>query len=156
MHRACKQIMLTPVKTHRPSRSPCPIGRASSIIGDRWAILILREAFLGITRFDDFLKRLRISRAALTSRLKLLADAGVIHRDPPKGKRADYRLTDAGKDLFTTITALRQWGDRWLFEDGHEPMPITTSSGDEVADVIVMTKAGVPFTLEERLLPDIV
>jgi DNA-binding HxlR family transcriptional regulator len=141
------------MKTHRPSRSPCPIGRASSIIGDRWAILILREAFLGITRFDDFLKRLRISRAALTSRLKILADAGIIFRDPPEGKRADYRLTEAGKDLFTTITALRQWGDRWLFDEEHQPLPITTMDGDEVAEVIVMTKAGKPFTLEERALP---
>jgi DNA-binding HxlR family transcriptional regulator len=142
------------MKTHRPSRSPCPIGRASSIIGDRWAILILREAFLGITRFDDFLKRLRISRAALTSRLKLLADAGVILRDPPEGKRADYRLTESGKDLFTTITALRQWGDRWLFEEGHEPLPLKTIDGDEVADVIVITKSGAPFIPEERALPD--
>lgn len=146
--------MFTPVKTHRPSRSPCPIGRASLIIGDRWAILILREAFLGITRFDDFLRRLRISRAALTSRLKLLAGAGVIHRDPPEGKRADYRLTEAGKDLFTTITALRQWGDRWLFDDTHQAVPIKTTEGEEVAELAVMTKAGKPFTLDERASPD--
>ncbi len=142
------------MKIHRPSRSPCPIGRASSIIGDRWSILILREAFLGITRFDDFLKRLRISRAALTSRLKLLADADIIFRDPPEGKRADYRLTDAGQDLFTTITALRQWGDRWLFDEGHEPVAIKTLSGDEVADVMVMTKAGQPFLLDQRMPPN--
>ncbi len=141
------------VKTHRPSRSPCPIGRASSIIGDRWAILILREAFLGITRFDDFLKRLRISRAALSSRLKLLTDAEVLHRDPPEGKRAEYRLTDAGKDLFTTITALRQWGDRWLFEEGHQPLPLKTLNGEEVAEVAVMTKTGAMFALEDRALP---
>ena len=146
---------MQPVKTHRPSRSPCPIGRASSIIGDRWAILIVREAFLGITRFDDFLKRLRISRAALTSRLKLLTEAGIMHRDPPEGKRADYRLTESGRDLFTTITAMRQWGDRWLFEDGHEPVPLRTLDGDEVAEVIVVTKAGTLFRPEQRKQPDL-
>ncbi len=105
------------MKSFTPSRSPCPIGRASRIVGDRWALLILREAFLGAERFEQFLDRLDISRAALTSRLGILVAAGVFERVPPEGKRAAYRLTDAGRDLRPTIEALRAWGDAWLFAE---------------------------------------
>lgn len=105
------------MKSFTPSRSPCPIGRASRIVGDRWALLILREAFLGAERFEQFLDRLDISRAALTSRLGILVAAGVFERVPPEGKRAAYRLTDAGRDLQPTIEALRAWGDAWLFAE---------------------------------------
>ncbi|WP_229727036.1 winged helix-turn-helix transcriptional regulator [Sphingomonas alpina] len=86
-------------------------------MGDRWALLILREAFLGAERFEQFLDRLDISRAALTSRLGILVAAGVFERVPPEGKRAAYRLTDAGRDLRPTIEALRAWGDAWLFAE---------------------------------------
>ena len=134
------------------SRSPCPIGRASRILGDRWALLILREAFLGIDRFDAFMERLPISRAALTSRLKMLVDAGVLERDPPTGKRATYRLTDAGNDLFPTLTALRQWSDRWLFEAGHQPLPVRTRFGENVAPIMVTTASGRLVTAADRLL----
>ncbi|MES2057818.1 MAG: helix-turn-helix domain-containing protein [Pseudomonadota bacterium] len=103
------------MKSFTPSRSPCPIGRASRIVGDRWALLILREAFLGAERFEQFLDRLDISRAALTSRLGILVAAGIFERVPPEGKRAVYRLTEAGQALRPTIEALRAWGDAWLF-----------------------------------------
>jgi DNA-binding HxlR family transcriptional regulator len=133
-----------------PSRSPCPIGRAARILGDRWALLILREAFLGVSRFDGFLDRLPISRAMLTSRLRLLVSAGVLQRDPPQSKRAVYRLTPAGEDLFTTLTALRQWGDRWLFDAGHQPMPLMTQEGAVIAPVRVETLAGAPVAARDR------
>ncbi len=103
------------MKSYQPSRSPCPIGRASRIVGDRWALLILREAFLGAERFDQFLERLDISRAALSSRLGILVAGGVLERVPPEGKRAVYRLTEAGRALTPTYEALRAWGDAWLF-----------------------------------------
>ena len=135
------------------SRSPCPIGRASRILGDRWALLILREAFLGVDRFDDFLARLPISRAILTARLKMLVDAQVLSRQPPSGKRAAYRLTEAGNDLFPMLTALRQWGDRWLFEPGHRPLPVRTRFGEDVAPVEVRTTGGRPVVASDRLLP---
>lgn len=86
------------------------------MLGDRWALLIVREAFLGIERHDEFLSRLDISRAALASRLKLLVEAGVLERDPPAAKRAVYRLTEAGRDLAGTMGAMRDWGQRWLFD----------------------------------------
>ncbi|NJS15823.1 MAG: helix-turn-helix transcriptional regulator, partial [Sphingopyxis sp.] len=83
------------MKAYTPSRSPCPVGRASRLLGDRWVLLILREAFLGVERFEDFIDRLDISRAALASRLGWMVDAGVLERVPPDAKRAAYRLTEA-------------------------------------------------------------
>lgn len=103
------------MKSFTQSRSPCPIGRASRILGDRWALLILREAFLGVDRFDAFMERLPISRAALSSRLGILVESGVMERDPPEGRRAAYRLTEAGQALRPTYEAMRAWGDQWLF-----------------------------------------
>lgn len=102
------------MKPYTASRSPCPIGRASRLLGDRWVLLILRDAFLGIDRFDAFIDRLGISRAALTSRLGWLVEAGLMERIPPDAARARYRLTPAGEALAPTMAAIREWGDAWL------------------------------------------
>ena len=98
----------------RPSSSPCPVGRASRLLGDRWVLLIIREAFLGATRFEEFLPNTGINRAALTTRLKALVDYGVLERDPPTGRRAEYRLTKAGEALLPLIRVMREWGERYL------------------------------------------
>ena len=102
------------MRDYTPSRSPCAVGRASRLLGDRWVLLILREAFLGVERFEDFIDRLDISRAALTSRLGWMVDAGVLERVPPGAKRAAYRLTDAGRALGPTYMAIKAWGEEWL------------------------------------------
>jgi DNA-binding HxlR family transcriptional regulator len=102
------------MKEYVPSRSPCAVGRASRLLGDRWVLLILREAFLGVERFEDFIERLDISRAALTSRLGWMVDAGVLERVPPDAKRAAYRLTDSGRALAPTYAAIKAWGEEWL------------------------------------------
>lgn len=102
------------MKPYTASRSPCPIGRASRLLGDRWVLLLLRELFLGVDRFDGFLERLPISRATLTARLEWLIDAGVVLREPPDARRARYRLTEAGLALAPTLDAVRRWGDAWL------------------------------------------
>lgn len=114
------------MKAYTPSRSPCAVGRASRILGDRWVLLILREAFLGVERFEDFIDRLAISRAALTSRLGWMVDAGILERDPPGARRAVYRLTDAGRALQPTYQAIKAWGDAWL-----PPVPGETRSDPE-------------------------
>lgn len=106
------------MKDYIASRSPCAVGRASRLLGDRWVLLILREAFLGFDRFEDFIDRLDISRAALTSRLGWMVAAGVMERVPPDGKRAAYRLTDAGQALRPTYDAIKTWGDEWLPRGG--------------------------------------
>lgn len=106
------------MKTYRASRSPCPIGRAARVLGDRWVIMILREAFLGADRFEQFVERTGINRAALTSRLEILQEAGLMRRDPPEGKRARYVLTDAGMALVPVYKAMADWGSEHLFEEG--------------------------------------
>jgi DNA-binding HxlR family transcriptional regulator len=93
----------------------CSLARGLEMIGDWWSPLILRDLFLNVTRFDDLIEDLGISRNLLTSRLNALIDKGVIEREayqrhPP---RYEYRLTEAGRDLVPAILALTAWGDRW-------------------------------------------
>ncbi len=119
------------MKTYQPSRSPCPIGRAARILGDRWIILILREAFLGAERFEQFIERLGINRAALTSRLDMLQEAGLIQRDPPEGKRARYILTDAALDLQPLYREMAEWGSRHLFDNSEKRGDWPTQQSDD-------------------------
>jgi DNA-binding HxlR family transcriptional regulator len=116
----CKSDNQT-MKTYLPSRAPCPVGRAARLLGDRWVLLILRDAFLGAERFEEFIERLGINRAALTSRLAILQDAGLLRRDPPEGKRARYILTDTARALVPTFTELAGWSSAHLFADGERP-----------------------------------
>lgn len=102
------------MKPYRPSRSPCPVGRASRVVGDRWVLLILREALLGVDRFEAFAERLGISRATLTSRLAWMVEAGLLRREPPDAKYARYLLSDAGRAFAPVVEALASWGDAWL------------------------------------------
>lgn len=117
------------MKNYAPSRSPCAVGRASRLLGDRWVLLILREAFLGFDRFEDFIERLDISRAALTSRLGWMVAAGVMERVPPDSKRAVYRLTAAGEALRPTYDAIKLWGDEWLPRAAKEHGPDDAGPG---------------------------
>lgn len=137
----------------QPSRSPCPIGRAARVLGDRWALLILREAMMGVETFAVFQRRLAIPRAALVSRLRWLIEAGVMVRVPPEGRRATYCLTEAGRDLFPTLMAMRQWGDRWLFGPDHVAMAVPTRHGEPIASVELRTPSGRRVTFDDRLIP---
>src|SRR6266702_7141493 len=105
------------------ARAKCPMARSVVLIGEWGSLLILREAFGGIRRFDDLQKRSGISRNLLTTRLKKLVDGGVLERRPiaSDAKRHEYALTEKVEDLFTMIIALRQWGDRWLFPKDRYP-----------------------------------
>lgn len=109
------------MKTYTPSRAPCPIGRAARLLGDRWVLLILRDALLGAERFEEFIDRLGINRAALTSRLAILQEAGLLRREPPGGKRARYVLTDKARALVPLFTELGTWGARHLFAEDERP-----------------------------------
>ena len=102
----------------------CSIAQALEIVGEWWTLLILRDAFLGIRRFDDFVDRLGISRNVLTDRLDKLVAADVLERrayDEGRG-RYDYVLTDKGLALWPVITTLREWGDEWITGEGNEPV----------------------------------
>jgi DNA-binding HxlR family transcriptional regulator len=109
------------MKTYTPSRAPCPIARAARVLGDRWVLLILRDAFLGAERFEEFVERLGINRAALTSRLAILQEAGLMRRIPPEGKRARYVLTDKARALVPLYEQLGAWGAEHLFAEGESP-----------------------------------
>src|SRR6476659_7456184 len=99
----------------------CSIARPASLLGDRWTLVILRQAFSVIKRYEDFQTSLGISRSLLSDRLGKLVDAGILRREPYKDAirtRERYRLTDKGLDLYPVLMALREWGDRYMAEDG--------------------------------------
>ncbi len=97
----------------------CSIARSLEIVGERWTLLILRDAVLGLTRFEEFQDKLEIASNVLTSRLKLLCDEEVLERvaDEDRPGRPKYLLTDKGRELAPVLIALMKWGDR------HYPTP---------------------------------
>jgi DNA-binding HxlR family transcriptional regulator len=104
------------------SADRCTIAKSLDVITTRSAFLILREAFYGTTRFDDFAERVGISEPVTAARLRELVDQGLLeredYREPGQRTRRRYRLTEKGADLFPALAALMQWGDRWLDERG--------------------------------------
>jgi DNA-binding HxlR family transcriptional regulator len=100
----------------------CTIAGSLDVIASRSAFLILREAFYGTTRFDDFAERVGISESVAAARLRELVDDGLLEREdyqePGQRTRQRYLLTDKGADLFPVLVALMQWGDRWVDGDG--------------------------------------
>lgn len=97
-------------------RLPCSVARALSVVGDRWTLLILRDAFLGARRFDHFAASLKLSPHLLSTRLQKLVDEGILERRAYQAQpvRYEYRLTDKGRDLYPVIASLVRWGDRWM------------------------------------------
>ena len=98
----------------------CSVAQCLEVIGEWWTMLILRDVFLGVTRFDEFQQRLGISRNVLNQRLTHLVEHGVLEKvayseRPP---RYDYRLTEKGRDLWPVLTTMRQWGDKHAAPDG--------------------------------------
>ena len=95
----------------------CTIGAAVGIIGEKWTFLVLREVFNGVRRFDDMQRRTQAPRQILSDRLARLVDRGLLRRVPYQehGQRSrhEYRLTEAGLDLYPVLVALMQWGDRY-------------------------------------------
>ncbi|MFH8836986.1 winged helix-turn-helix transcriptional regulator [Streptomyces sp. NPDC017868] len=93
----------------------CPVGRALDVVGEKWSLLILRDAFNGVRRYDEFRRHLGLSEAVLADRLRKLVTAGVLrsepYREPGARTRHEYRLTRKGVDLWPVLLALKQWGD---------------------------------------------
>jgi DNA-binding HxlR family transcriptional regulator len=99
----------------------CSIARTASLIGDRWTLVILRQAFAGIRRFDDLQRSLGVSPALLSNRLTLLVDAGLLAKRPyadVRRTRHEYALTERGMGAYTLLQAMRAWGDEHLAPDG--------------------------------------
>jgi DNA-binding HxlR family transcriptional regulator len=107
----------------------CSIARALEIVGERWTLLIVRDAFLGRRRFDEFQESLGISRNVLTERLGRLVDEGILERVlyQERPERYEYLLTRKGRDLYIALAGLRQWGDRYISE---KPPTLVRSKSD--------------------------
>lgn len=104
----------------------CSVARGLEVIGEWWTPLILRDAFVGVTRFDEFQQRLGIARNVLATRLDTLVDHGVLERrtyDEARG-RHDYVLTEKGRALWPVLVALRQWGDEWITGEENAPLEL--------------------------------
>ena len=120
----------------------CPVAQGAELIGDKWKIVILRNAFFGMMRFDDFLQSLNISSKVLSARLAEMVDDGILARETSEtDKRAKlYSLTEKGKDLLTFTVSLAQWSERW---DQRESIKfITKSSGKPVERVTLRSASG--------------
>jgi DNA-binding HxlR family transcriptional regulator len=93
----------------------CPVGVALDLLGEKWTLLIVRDALNGIRRFDEFRRHIGLSEAVLADRLQKLVDAGVLeprsYREPGRRERHEYRITTRGRDLLPVIVALKQWGE---------------------------------------------
>lgn len=102
----------------------CSVARSLEVIGEWWTLLIVRDAFFGVTRFEEFQQRLGIARNVLSARLDTLVDHGVLDRRPYDQARGrfDYVLTDKGRALWPVLVTIRQWGDEWVV--GEERAPI--------------------------------
>ncbi|WP_432187932.1 winged helix-turn-helix transcriptional regulator [Streptomyces sp. Tue6028] len=130
---------------------PCSIARTVDLLGDAWTSLVLREAFYGSRRFDEFQQELGIARNTLTDRLRRLVAEGLMEMrlydsEPP---RYDYVLTEKGRDFFPVLAAMTRWGDRWLA--GEEGVPVTLhhdSCGHDAEARVVCSACGEPMGSE--------
>jgi DNA-binding HxlR family transcriptional regulator len=104
----------------------CSVARTLSVIGDRWTLLIVRDTLLGVRRFEDFQRDLRMTRHRLAARLRKLVDDGILERvqyhDRPR--RFEYRLTEKGIDLYPVMVALLRWGDHWMVDSDGPPIEL--------------------------------
>ncbi len=102
------------------STDNCSIGRALSVLGEKWTLLVLREVFNGVRRFEEMHERIGAPRQVLSHRLARLVDQGLLYRvpyrEPGQRQRYEYRLTEKGIDLYPTLVSLLRWGDRWLVD----------------------------------------
>ncbi|SDM56771.1 winged helix-turn-helix transcriptional regulator [Allokutzneria albata] len=125
----------------------CPVARAADVVGDRWSLLIIRDAMDGARSFTDFQRRTGIARNILADRLRKLAAHGLISQvDAPSGKRRAYALTTAGKDLFPVIVTLRQWGERHAYEAGEPHSVLVDEHGAVVPPLVPVAADGRPLT----------
>jgi DNA-binding HxlR family transcriptional regulator len=128
----------------------CSVAQTLEIVGERWTWLIIRDAFLGLSRFSEFEQSLGIARNVLTDRLGRLVDEGIFDRvlyeeHPP---RYEYRLTQKGADLFTALNALRQWGDQYL---SAKPMRLLRRKKDKRPVIAALVPEGAPVLASDEI-----
>lgn len=124
----------------------CPVARTLDLVGDRWSLLVIRDAMDGTRSFTEFQRRTGIARNILTERLRRLIAHGLLaRRTAPSGRRQEYVLTDAGHDLFSVILTLRQWGERHAFAPGEAHSTLVDEHGTPVPDLVPTSAEGTPL-----------
>lgn len=131
---------------------PCTIARSADLLGDGWVLLVMRQACLGVRRFEDFQRSLGIGRKILTMRLKRLVDEGLLDRVEYQQNpvRHEYRLTDKGRDVYPILAAMAAWGDRWM--TGPEGTPLVlhhTSCDHDMQAVVVCSHCAEPIHVRD-------
>jgi len=137
----------------------CSVARTLGIVGEQWSLLIMRDAFLGVRRFEDFQQHLGIARNILSDRLTKLVEHGILNKRQYSERpvRSEYRLTSKGIDLFPVLFALQKWGDTWAMGDD-EPLRtvVHNSCGNITHPVPSCSHCGEPlspFNVTARPLP---
>jgi DNA-binding HxlR family transcriptional regulator len=116
----------------------CSVAQCLEVVGEWWSMLILRDAFLGVSRFDAFQDRLGISRNVLNQRLTRLVESGILVKVPysQHPPRYEYRLTDRGRDLWPVLTSMRQWGDKYAAPEG-PPVVMRHGSCGQISNAVM-------------------
>ncbi|MFT4569704.1 MAG: DNA-binding HxlR family transcriptional regulator [Hyphomicrobiaceae bacterium] len=130
----------------------CSVAQTLDVVGDWWTLLIVREAMFGTRRFADFQRNLGIAKNILATRLRDLVDAQILERNDltESGTRAEYRLTERGKDLRNVLNALREWGDKWVYGPDNEPLVfVDRKSGKRVAGLALLGSDGHPIAPQD-------
>ena len=132
---------------------PCPIARTLDVVGEWWTLLIVRDALLGIRRFDDF-KQTGIADNILAARLKMLTEEGILERRQYQARpdRYEYLLTDKGTALAPVIAALRSWGRAWTTGEDRSPRLIDATCGHEASAALHCEHCDRPLKVEELAL----
>ena len=123
----------------------CPIARTTDLVGDWWTPLVMRQAFLGCRRFDEFQQTLGVSRAVLSQRLTRLVDEGLLERRPYQDRpaRHDYRLTEKGVAFWDVLAAMWRWGEDWTpAVSDADPVLIDRRTGERVRPSVVDEATG--------------
>ena len=123
----------------------CSVAQSLEVVGEWWSLLILRDSFQGVRRFDDFQRRLGIARNVLTERLQRLVDEGILERRryQTNPERFEYRLTEKGLDLYPVIIGLMRWGDKWAWGEQGPPVILTHKvCGHDVTPVLACPECG--------------
>lgn len=122
----------------------CSVARTLEVVGEWWTMLVIREAFNGVRRFDDFQGRLGIARNVLAARLQSLVDHGVLERRQYQDRppRCEYRLTEKGRDLYPVLVSMLTWGDRWTAGPEGPPVRLTHECGHDPQATLVCGHCG--------------
>jgi DNA-binding HxlR family transcriptional regulator len=125
----------------------CSVGKAMEVLGERWTMLIMREAFYGVRRFSDMQRNLGIARNILSTRLQNLVRAGIFERRlyQEEPERFEYRLTQAGRDLYPAVIAIMKWGDEYLADEAGPPVVLRHTCGELIDPVLVCDCCGRPL-----------